>query len=326
MHGREHERRTRATSQARPAQKSVSERRTALRRPVGTDADRASEPDHSLGHHFETIGVLPTTGDAAADAGQQLDPLMRPRLETFFGSDLGDVRVHTDERADALARGYRARAFTSGTDIFFRSGAYAPDSREGRATLAHEVAHAVQQSSGGTDHLSSAPTIGEANDAFEQAAWASAALVDAGVPTIRAMSVPAGSPPTIQCEPDDDEPLMSIEPLASYDEPQMSGGIPPNINPYGPTVPVPDPLGPTQLPPGDLTNPRIPGPPRVPNIPTPPEGGFPKPPPTPASPGGGGAGFWGTLSGILTAIGGTLIDIFPPVPKKLLNPYSDQEA
>lgn len=66
-------------------------------------------------------------------------------MERALGADFGGVRVHTDERADALNRSLRARAFTTGADIFFRRGAYDPASPGGREVLAHELTHVVQQ-------------------------------------------------------------------------------------------------------------------------------------------------------------------------------------
>jgi len=38
-----------------------------------------------------------------------------------------------------------ARAFTTGSDIFFRQGEYNPDSSAGQKLLAHELTHVVQQ-------------------------------------------------------------------------------------------------------------------------------------------------------------------------------------
>jgi hypothetical protein len=58
------------------------------------------------------------------------------------------VRVHADSRGDTLSRSVQADAFTTGSDVFFRSGRYAPSSSDGRKLLAHELTHVVQQSSG----------------------------------------------------------------------------------------------------------------------------------------------------------------------------------
>jgi hypothetical protein len=83
-----------------------------------------------------------------APAGRRLPPGVRARLESGLAADLRAVRVHDDDNADGLARDLGARAFTAGTDIYFRRGAYAPLSRHGLEVLAHEAVHAVQQSAG----------------------------------------------------------------------------------------------------------------------------------------------------------------------------------
>src|SRR5690606_7200429 len=50
--------------------------------------------------------------------------------------------------ADDAARKLDALAFTRGSDIYFRSGAYDPESEPGKRLLAHELAHVVQQRPG----------------------------------------------------------------------------------------------------------------------------------------------------------------------------------
>jgi hypothetical protein len=70
-------------------------------------------------------------------------------MEQAMGADLGGVRLHTDTRADRLARTLHARAFTTGQDIFFRRGEPGIAGGEGRHVLAHELAHVAQQSAAG---------------------------------------------------------------------------------------------------------------------------------------------------------------------------------
>jgi hypothetical protein len=90
----------------------------------------------------ETVG---RAIEAARGGGHQLDPAARPDLESALGEDFSEVRVHTDATADHLSRAVEATAFTTGGDIFFRSGAYEPLSSAGRKLLAHELTHVVQQ-------------------------------------------------------------------------------------------------------------------------------------------------------------------------------------
>ena len=82
---------------------------------------------------------------AARGHGRALDAPVRERVGEALDDPLTDVRVHADERADALARSVSARAFTTGTDIFFAHGEYRPRTTSGDALLAHELTHVVQQ-------------------------------------------------------------------------------------------------------------------------------------------------------------------------------------
>jgi hypothetical protein len=83
-------------------------------------------------------------------SGQPLGLSARAFLEPRFGRDFGQVRVHTDAKANRLAQATNARAFTVGQDIVFGAGEYAPDTVAGRQLLAHELAHTIQQGGGQT--------------------------------------------------------------------------------------------------------------------------------------------------------------------------------
>ena len=83
--------------------------------------------------------------DAARNSGQPLTGSVRDSIEPQFGSDFSQVRIHTDAKADELARQLEAEAFTSGHDVFFKEGAYQPDSTGGKGLIAHELTHVVQQ-------------------------------------------------------------------------------------------------------------------------------------------------------------------------------------
>ncbi len=84
----------------------------------------------------------------ASGAGHPLPASTRAFFEPRFGLDLDAVRVHDDSAAAADARSLGARAFTLGTDIRFAAGEYRPDSQDGRALLAHELAHVALQHRG----------------------------------------------------------------------------------------------------------------------------------------------------------------------------------
>jgi hypothetical protein len=77
--------------------------------------------------------------------GQSLENGTRSQMESAFGVDFSGVRIHTGAESHSLNRAVSAVAFTTGSDIFFRDGAYEPGSSGGRELLAHELTHVVQQ-------------------------------------------------------------------------------------------------------------------------------------------------------------------------------------
>lgn len=77
--------------------------------------------------------------------GEPLDRQTREFMEPRFGTDFSDVRVHTDTAAAESANAFGADAYTTGRDIYFASGKYAPGSGEGQHLLAHELTHTEQQ-------------------------------------------------------------------------------------------------------------------------------------------------------------------------------------
>ena len=81
----------------------------------------------------------------ALGSGRALDDQTRGAMESRFGHDFGDVRVHTGADAELTANELGAEAFTAGSHIAFADGAYAPGTSSGQRLLAHELTHVVQQ-------------------------------------------------------------------------------------------------------------------------------------------------------------------------------------
>lgn len=130
----------------------------------------------------EEDDVIARRIEAKAGGGNGLDTHLQRKLESGLGADMSGVRVHTDAEADTLARSVQSVAFTTGQDIFFRSGAYNPESPEGLRLLAHEATHTVQQSVGPVAGTPSAGgvSISDPSDSFEQEAEAAAEAVLSG--------------------------------------------------------------------------------------------------------------------------------------------------
>ncbi|MFF1258754.1 MULTISPECIES: DUF4157 domain-containing protein [unclassified Streptomyces] len=90
-----------------------------------------------------------TARDASSSDGHVLDPSLRAEMESHLGADLSGVRLHTSPAATASANALRARAYAVGQDIVFGPGEYRPEHTAGRALIAHELTHTVQQALGG---------------------------------------------------------------------------------------------------------------------------------------------------------------------------------
>ncbi|RKH39109.1 DUF4157 domain-containing protein [Corallococcus sp. AB050B] len=122
------------------------------RRTFSTASSKAPEeqaPPSSLpsGFDFSRIPLFPpaATPRASAGAGVPLSAPVRAYFEERLGSDFSRVRIHTGPDAHFAARALHAKAFTSGYDIVFGEGRYAPNTTSGRHLLAHELTHVVQQ-------------------------------------------------------------------------------------------------------------------------------------------------------------------------------------
>jgi len=81
--------------------------------------------------------------------GQPLPHHARHDMEGHFSHDFSGVRIHLGDVAARSAQAVEARAYTVGRHIVFGNGTFAPDRPAGRAVLAHELAHVVQNGSGG---------------------------------------------------------------------------------------------------------------------------------------------------------------------------------
>ncbi|MDW8850064.1 DUF4157 domain-containing protein [Flavobacterium sp. MMLR14_040] len=79
--------------------------------------------------------------------GSPLSKGVKSEMESGFGTDFSQVRIHTDSNATQMSQDLGAQAFTNGNDIYFNSGKYDANSQQGKHLLAHELTHTVQQSS-----------------------------------------------------------------------------------------------------------------------------------------------------------------------------------
>ncbi|MGW3347184.1 eCIS core domain-containing protein [Nonomuraea rubra] len=113
---------------------------------AGEDVPELQAAARPGGPRPATAAVARYVGSLGPGSGRPLPAAARQALEPRFGRDFGGVRVHTDAAAATAARAVNASAFTVGSHIVFGAGRYAPATAAGRALLAHELTHVVQQS------------------------------------------------------------------------------------------------------------------------------------------------------------------------------------
>jgi hypothetical protein len=90
--------------------------------------------------------------------GSPLPESSRSFMESGFGMDFSQVRIHTGDYAAQLSRNLNAKAFTVGSDIYFNTSNFSPESSEGRYLLAHELTHTVQQGAAHQGAAGQSPT------------------------------------------------------------------------------------------------------------------------------------------------------------------------
>lgn len=98
---------------------------------------RLAEPD-------TPDGTLSRQLDDGKGQGEPLPDPVRGVMESNFGADLGDVRIHTGSDAAQMNTTLDAHAFTHGHDIYFGENRYQPGTQHGNFLLAHELAHTQQ--------------------------------------------------------------------------------------------------------------------------------------------------------------------------------------
>jgi hypothetical protein len=153
--------------------------------------------------------------DVVRSGGTPLDAGVRVDMESRFGQDFGDVRVHTGGAAHESAKSVNAQAYTVGSDIVFQNDRYDPSSDSGKHMLAHELTHVVQQRNGpvdGTD-AGGGVKVSDPSDRFEREASTNADHI---------MATPAPAAPSVQREEVPAEDEVVDEPTAqTYVEPTV---------------------------------------------------------------------------------------------------------
>ncbi len=153
-------------------------------------------------------------------SGQALDAGIAEKAGSVMGQDFSDVNVHTDSQSDELNQQLGAKAFTTGNDIFFRSGAYNPGQSDGQKLIAHELTHVAQQGAS-PPSVQGKMTVNDPNDQYESEADKVADVVmnhpeDAGIQRqeeeepIQAQEMPEEEE-MVQAQEEEEEPIQAQE-------------------------------------------------------------------------------------------------------------------
>ena len=100
-----------------------------------------AEPDSNVEY------TVPTAMYARLFSNDRTFPLETVQIKTQElkrEEDIGEAIIHVGPYADEYARSVYTLAFTIANHIYFRNGAYKPETEEGRALLAHEMTHVAQ--------------------------------------------------------------------------------------------------------------------------------------------------------------------------------------
>jgi hypothetical protein len=83
--------------------------------------------------------------NSSKGGGSPLPQNTKTEMESGFGADFSNVKVHTDSNAVQMNKQLGSQAFATGNDIYFNEGKFNPSSQSGKHLLAHELTHTVQQ-------------------------------------------------------------------------------------------------------------------------------------------------------------------------------------
>ena len=148
--------------------------------------------------------VMPELG-----SGTPLPTRLQPRLEQGLGHDFSRVRVHTDDRAAALAGALGAKAFATGDDVVFSAGRFEPGTAHGVELIAHELAHVAQQRQGGGPATAAEPRARSAAHEVSQGGSVSAQAL-------------GGADPGVHFDPEDENKPSVLPPM-----PNLNLSLPP---------------------------------------------------------------------------------------------------
>jgi hypothetical protein len=144
--------------------------------------------------------------------GNPLPAQVLTQMESYFGHNFSNVRVHADAIAAESARALHANAYATGSHLVFGAGKYDLSTEHGRTLIAHELAHVVQQSYGpascGTEDRPSILRDSSLESEARHAGVTAAKGHQTFVTPAHTVSAADINSSVIQCEEDEDKSWM----------------------------------------------------------------------------------------------------------------------
>ena len=133
------------TLQAKPLSDLITPLVQRQVEPEEEEEEEYIQPKAENSHSQKITPNLELRIQSLKGGGQPLPKSERAFFEPRFGYDFSRVRVHSNPEAVNIAETLNAKAFTTGRDVVFGAGQYAPEMATGKRLLAHELTHVIQQ-------------------------------------------------------------------------------------------------------------------------------------------------------------------------------------
>lgn len=91
------------------------------------------------------ISSLESKLNGSKSGGIPLSGNIKNEMESGFGADFSNIRIHNNSDAVQMNQQLGSQAFATGNNIYFNEGRYNPNSQGGKHLLAHELTHTIQQ-------------------------------------------------------------------------------------------------------------------------------------------------------------------------------------
>lgn len=111
----------------------------------GKEEEKELQMSADADAHPSDTSNLESNLNSSKGGGSFLSEPVKNEMESGFGADFNNVKIHNDSNAVQMNKELGSQAFASGNDIYFNEGKYNPNSKDGKHLLAHELTHTVQQ-------------------------------------------------------------------------------------------------------------------------------------------------------------------------------------